>query len=299
MTYFRAVSRCLVIVFVFFGLANARAQSFEWWRDNVNWDGTTHWWKYLTTSPRYFGPNAFTVPQLNNGSADSTLSLGASAAFHFMKGDQTQNLTLYGNYTTKNNSISIDAQFVPHERFRLSHELKTERKVYYQDYYRTSTTGDVIVNTVFQIFPKWRDKVQLAMRVGVRMPSGGALGAARYADVPGYWIDAGAGIPFKNSNWKWTHMMGFLVWQTNSDNLRQNDAFLFGTGAEWNKNDFRLQIHAAGYLGYKNDGDKPVVLRCNIERKRKKTLYFLRLQQGIHDFKYFSGEAGAKLLFAN
>lgn len=272
-------------------------QSFEWWRDNVNWDGSTHWWKYLTVSPKYFGPNALSVPQMNNGSADSLVSLGASAAVHFMEGDHTQNLVLYGNYTTRNNSISIDAQFIPHERFQVSHELKTERKVYYQDYHRKSTTGDVVVNTVFQVFPRWRERVQLAMRVGVRMPSGGGLGAARYADVPAYWIDAGASFVFRGTGWKWNHMMGFLVWQTNEDDLRQNDAFLFGTGPEFNRGGFRFQLHAAGYLGYKENGDKPIVVRTNLERMRKKMVYFLRLQQGLHDFSYFTAEAGARLLF--
>ncbi len=280
----------------FLGFA-AGAQSFEWWRDNVNWDGVSHYWKYLTVSPKYFGPNALSVPPMNNGSADTIISLGASTAFHFMKGDKTQNLALYGNYTTRNNTISIDAQFIPYERFQVSHELKTERKVYYQDYQKKSTTGDVVVNTVFEVFQKWRDRVQLAMRVGVRMPSGGGLGAARYADVPGYWIDAGAGIPLGKTNWKLNQMIGFLVWQTNEDDLRQNDAFLFGTGAEYNKNGLRLQFHGVGYVGYKNNGDKPIVLRVNIEKKRKKASYFLRLQQGVHDFEYFTTEAGARLLF--
>jgi hypothetical protein len=287
-----------IILWLFFLCAcSANAQTFEWWRDNVQWDGTTHWWKYMTVSPKFFGPNALSVPSMNNGSADSTASLGVSGAFHFMKGDRTQNLVLYGNYTTPGNSISIDAQFIPHERFRLSHDLKTERKVYYQDYYRKSTTGDVVVNTVFQVFRKWRPRVQLAMRVGVRMPSGGGLGAARYADVPGYWIDAGAGIPIGKSNWKWNHMMGFLVWQTNEDHLRQNDAFLFGTGAEFNKNGLKMQLHGAGYIGYKDNGDKPIVFRANIEKVKSRCAYFLRLQQGLNDFEYFSVETGGRLLF--
>ena len=276
---------------------SAGAQSFEWWRDNVGWDGTTHYWKYMTISPKYFGPNALSVPSMNNGNADTIISLGASAAFHFMKGDKTQNLVLYGNYTTKSNTISVDAQFIPHERFNVSHELKTERKVYYQDYHKRSTTGDVVVNTVFQVFPKWRDKLQLAMRVGVRMPSGGALGAARYADVPGYWIDAGAGVPLGKTGWKFNQMLGFLVWQTNEDGLRQNDAFLFGTGAEYNRNGLHMQLYGAGYIGYKNNGDKPVVIRASIEKRKKQASLFLRLQQGVHDFEYFSTEAGARLLF--
>ena len=274
-----------------------KAQSFDWWKNNVNWDGTTHWWKYMTVSPAYFGPNALSVPAINNGSADSVLSLGATANFHFSKGDNTQNIMLYGNYTTKNNSISIDAQFVPYEQYQLSHQMKTKRKVYYQDYYRKKTVGDVIVNTSFQVFPRLREKIELAMRIGIRMPSGGALGAARYADVPAYWIDAGAGLPFHNRNWKWISMLGFLVWQTNSDNLRQNDAFLFGTGAEFNKNGFRLQAYGAGYVGYKNNGDKPIVARLNLEKKKSQMVYIFRLQQGFHDFSYLSVETGARVLF--
>jgi hypothetical protein len=277
--------------------APGKAQSFEWWRDNVSWDGTTHWWKYMTVSPKYFGPNALSVPAMNNGSADTTISLGASAAFHFMKGDKTQNLVLYGNYTTPSNTISVDAHFIPHERFQLSHDLKTERKVYYEDYHRTSTTGDVVVNTVFQVFRKWRPRLELAMRVGVRMPSGGGLGAARYADVPAYWIDAGAGIPLGKSHWKWNHMMGFLVWQTNEDHLRQNDAFLFGTGAEYNKKGWKMQLYGAGYIGYKDNGDKPIVVRANLEKAKNRTAYFLRLQQGMNDFEYLTVEAGGRVLF--
>jgi hypothetical protein len=274
-----------------------QAQTFEWWKNNVNWDGTTHWWKYMTVSPKYFGPNALTVPDINNGSADSILSLGASVDFHFSKGDKTRNLTLYGNYTTKNNSISIDARFVPYEHFNVSHEVKTERKVYYQDYYKRNTVGDVVVNTTFHVFPALRNRIQLAMRVGVRMPSGGALGAARYADVPGYWIDGGAAFLIRHTNWKWLYNMGFLVWQTNSDNLRQNDAFLFGTGAEFNKDKWRIQAYGSGYIGYKNNGDKPVVLRLNFDKRNKNLLYFLHLQQGIHDFSYTTAMAGVKIMF--
>lgn len=285
-------------VFLLFCSHSLSAQDFDWWKNNVNWDGTTHWWKYLTISPKYFGPNALTVPAINNGSADSTTSLSISGNFHFSKGDNTQNMTLYGNFTTKQNTISVDAQFIPYERFQMSHEKKTERKVYYKNYYDKETVGDVVVNTTIQLFQKWRENFQLALRVGVRMPAGGAQGAARYADVPGYWVDFGGAVPFKDHEWKWMSMLGFLVWQTNEDNdLRQDDAFLFGSGLEWNRKNIRMQAYGAGYLGYKNNGDKPVVLRLNFEKKKKHHVLLLRLQQGVHDFSYFSVEAGYRVLF--
>lgn len=286
-----------LLLITFFTSSHLSAQTLDWWKNNVNWDGTTHWWNYLVTSPKFFGPNAFTVPAINNGSADSVVSLAATANFHFSKGDHTQNIMLYGNLTTKKNTISIDAQFVPYEKFSMSHEKKTERRIYYKNYFDKKTVGDVIVNSTIQLFDKWRDKIQLALRVGIRMPSGGSLGAARYADVPAYWIDLGGAVPFLNTNWKWMGMAGFLVWQTNEDDLRQDDAFLFGSGMEWNKRNFRMQAYGAGYIGYKNNGDKPVVVRINLEKKKNRNVYIFRLQQGINDFNYFSVETGYRYIF--
>jgi hypothetical protein len=290
--------RCLFLLVLLFPLYSS-AQTFDWWRNLVNWDGVSHWSTYQIVSPKYFGPNALSVPMINNGSVDSVVSLGLTGNFHFSDGDNTQNVMLYGNYTTKSNTISVDAQFVPYERFQVSHAKKEERRVYYKDYYTKSTAGDVVVSTTVQLFERWRRKnVHTAMRVGIRMPSGGALGAARYADVPAYWIDAGMSLVMKNNPaWKWMTMLGFLVWQTNDDDLKQNDAFLFGTGVEWNYRGFRLQAYGAGFIGYKENGDKPVVARLNLEKAKKRLVYLLRLQQGLNDFDYFTVETGARLLF--
>jgi hypothetical protein len=274
------------------------SQSDIWWNNNVNWDGHTHWSRYIQIVPKYMGPNALSVPMINNGSIDSTTSIGMTANAHISNGDNTQNLVLYGNYTTKNNSIAIDIQFVPYEQFQVSHQKKTERKVFFLDYYKNKCVGDVTANTTFQLFPGKRDKIQLAMRLGLRMPSGGLLGAARYGDVPAYWIDAGGGIPFRNSNWKWIGMAGFLVWQTNEDKHRQDDAILFGTGFEWNKNGLRLQAYATGFSGYRNNGDRPTLARLSLEKKKNRKVFIFRLQQGLHDFAYTSIEAGARIILS-
>lgn len=278
--------------------SGARSQDFNWWSNNVNWDGVSHWYEYLIVSPKYFGPNALPVPAINNGSADSLISLAATGNLHFSKGDKTQNLMLYGNFTAKNNIFSVEMQFVPYERFEMTHATKEERKVYYKEYYKKNVVGDVIFSTTVQLFQRWRDKIQLAGRVGVRMPSGGAQGAARYTDGPGYWIDLGWGLPFKNSICKWIGMGGFYVWQTNDDALRQNDAFVFGTGLEWNSaKALRIQAYGAGYVGYKANGDKPLLLRLNLEKRVNRFAYLLRFQQGLHDFDYFTTEFGGRYIF--
>ena len=59
----------------------------------------------------------------------------------------------------------------------------------------------------------------------------------------------------------------------------------------------KLQTYVAGYLGYLNIGDKPVVFRASLEKKIKRTSLLLGFQQGLHDFKYSSGEVGMKYRF--
>ena len=286
------------LLIIFFLLpAVVQAQTFVWWKNLVNWDGKTDWWSYQTTNAKYYGPNAFTIPAINNGDIDSSTSLGLTGSMHFSKGDNTQNFTIYGNYASKDHNIAVDAYFIPYEHFKLSHAIKEERRVYYKGYNMTHTVGDVIVNTTIRMFNKWRPRFQTAVRVGVRMPSGGAQDAARYADVPFYWIDFGGSLPFRNSNWKWVTNAGFLVWQTNDAHLRQDDAFLFGMGLEYNHNGFRFQGYTGGYLGYMENGDKPIVVRMNFEKKMSRYTYLFRLQQGVYDFNYFTVETGARYMF--
>ena len=60
------VMKYRVLIFVLLVPLFATAQTFDWWKNLVHWDGTTYWWKYLTMSPKYFGPNAIPVPAINN-----------------------------------------------------------------------------------------------------------------------------------------------------------------------------------------------------------------------------------------
>jgi hypothetical protein len=114
----------------------------------------------------------------------------------------------------------------------------------------------------------------------------------------GYYFDISAGKPLGQSGWKLVGMAGFYCWQIDKGDLRQNDAFLFGAGVEFEKNTWKLQGNLSGYLGYMEDqGDKPILVRAATEKKFGKLSLFLRFQQGIHDFDYTSAELGVKKFF--
>jgi hypothetical protein len=281
-----------ILCFFFFA---GKSQDFGWWAQSVGWDGISHWSHYMITQPAYMGPNALPVPRTGNGSIDSISSIAVTGNFHFSKGDNTQNITLYANYSLVKNVISFDASWVPYERFTLSHEIKTKRHVFSQFYYDRHAVGDILLNTNFQLLNKWRKHIQLALRIGYRFPAGTGFGLARTSDGPGYHFDLSFGKPFKNSSLKWIGMAGFYTWQIVSDKHRQDDAFLFGSGMEWNTKSLHLQTYIAGYIGYlEKSGDKPVVFRVSAEKKLKRSSLLLGFQQGLNDFKYSSGEVGVK-----
>jgi hypothetical protein len=252
----------------------------------------------MISQPGYLGPNALPVPRIGNGSIDSSFSVSATGNLHFSKGDNTQNITLYANYCLVKDVIALDLSWVPYEHFTMSHAIKEKRHVFSHFYYDRQASGDVQLNTSIQLLNKWRKDIHLALRVGYRFPAGSGFGTARYTDGPGYYFDLSFGKPFNHSAFKWIGMLGFYSWQIISDKHRQDDAFLFGSGAEWNNRSFRLQTYIAGYLGYlEKSGDKPVVFRTSLEKKLKRCGLLLGFQQGLHDFKYTTAEAGVKYLF--
>ncbi|RXK60385.1 hypothetical protein ESA94_07905 [Lacibacter luteus] len=276
---------------------SSAAQTAEWWERTVRWDGVSHWSHYIKFSPAYLGPNALPVPSVTNGLADSNHSVTISAAGHFMPGDRTLNATIKGNYSIVKNKVSVDAMWVPVEFYTMSHKLKEERHVFYLAYNRNKAMGDLHLNFNVQLLNPNKHKHALAFRAGYRYPTSSNVASARMTDAPGYFFDVSTGGALsKNRKWKYMAMAGFLVWQLNNDQP-QNDAFLFGTGVEYNHKTFQLQTTVAGFLGYLNDGDKPVVGRIKAGTVKPGLNWQLQLQQGFHDFRYTSIEVGTKYIF--
>jgi hypothetical protein len=293
------MKKLTVLLIVFLYSLTSFAQGYQWWADNVRWDGVTYWKKYIIYSPYYLGPNALPVPSLPNGKIDSLHSIGLSGNFHTMRGDQTVNAAIYGTYVLVKDVIAFDFYMVPYEYFNQSHALKTERKVFYVFYNSKEARGDLIVNTKIQLFKKLQPKFNLMLRAGYRFATSSNYAAARYTDAPGYTFDLNASKPIgKKQNLLLKGMLGFYSWQLNEDLFEQNDAVLFGFGTELHLKKLTLDLYTAGYLGYlKQRKDKPVVLRMGLQYKIKKAALFFNAQQGVRHFRYLSLETGFRRFF--
>lgn len=264
------------------------SQGHDWWANNVQWDGVTHWSEYIISAPRYLGPNALPVPAINQGFIDNEHSISVEIASHFNPGDKTQNLGIRANYNLVSDLISFDIYWIPWEHFNVSHDTKTERNVFHTFYDETTANGDLYLNTNVSIWNKQLSSSVL--RLGYKFPTSTMQGAARYTNAPGYYLDLGTSWTLSKSDFtsfRIFNMLGFYAWQTNLDEQFQNDAFLTGLGLEYIRKRWTFTSGIRAYFGYLV-GDRPIVLKQVLDYKWTRWNTSLSLQHGLQHYPYTS-----------
>lgn len=262
-----------------------------------NWDGITHWSKYMKYSPKYFGPNALPIPDVKNGTIIQNVEISLAGEYHYNKLDPTTNLFARIEIPVVKKRINIEAYVVPLEFYNTDSTLRIERRTLNKQGSGVAG-GDIYVINNIQIVS---DKIKIpdiALRLGLRTASGTNLSHARYTDAPGYFFDVSFGkkiIKSKiNDNYlKLYFSGGFYCWQTNRDDFRQNDAYMFSLGTDFFINRTLLSLQSASYQGYIGNGDKPWVVRGSLKYKFNKSLHFEScFEYGIHDYDYQSIRIG-------
>ncbi len=262
----------------------ASSQDHQWWADNVQWDGKSHWSSYIISMPRYLGPNALPIPELSWGNVPEHSTLGWELQGHFMRGDRTANAVLRGVYRVTPGKIALEAFWIPAEYAVVSHERKTERRVFHRFYDRRWATGDVYVQTTLQLF-KGGNKEGFMLRIGQRMPASNMQGAARFTDAPGFYSDLSKSMEL-GGDWCLAGMAGVYIWQTNRDDQFQNDALLFGAGLSRSFGPVQMDLSFRGYLGYMGSGDDPLAAAARILFSGERWNGRFTLQQGFLDLRY-------------
>jgi len=254
MIHFRYTVPCWIFLFFFMLSGNCRAQDdFEWWNEAHNWDGSTHWTRYIIYSPYYLGPNAIPVPHSEKGKIKDKVELKTRFYSHISSGDKTQNIHLSLYIPLAKNKVAIEFYGVPYETFKMDYETVLERRVRYQDGEGTAI-GDFYFSTIIQILKK-ENLPEVAFRIAGKTASGNNLGYARYTDAPGYFFDVSFGKDFifnqEQSFFIRPHgMFGFYSWQMNLPDNQQNDAILYGFGLDLNYKTWFLNNVIEGNSGY-------------------------------------------------
>lgn len=269
----------IISILIFIDTPNSYAES---WRDKT---------ELLIYAPRYFGPNAFPMPELRSGRVGQRYEIELRGEYHHYSGDKTRDLFARVLLPFVKGRAGVEVSLVITEKYKMTPETRDER-------YAVETEspipchGDVIFSSFFQVLKseKWVDAM---ISANLKTASGGRLCDARYTDAAAYWFDATLGrdlIKSADGHFKLRAqaMAGFYCWMTNDLVHRQNDAILYGGGLSGTYRNFALSTDISGFHGYKNNGDRPLVLRNKLTYEIKKNIISFRYNHGMKDNLYDS-----------
>ena len=276
---------CFVFVFSF------SCFSEEDWRDNM---------RNLVYSPKYFGANAFPIPEIRSGIISDKYEIEVRYDYHRTDGDKTHNP--FGRIFVPfgKGIAALDVSWIPIERYEMSREIKKERNITNPTPGK-SAHGDVVIIAMFQVLKdkRWLDA---EMSVGLKTASGNMLIDARYTDAANYWCDVHFGRDVYSSevldlDIRAVAMGGFYCYMTNSLVHRQNDALMLGGGVKSRMGGLFLDADFRGFNGYWDRGDRPVLFHTNLKYAGKNHAVFLRFQTGLNDHIYQTYSAGYTISF--
>ncbi|HAG15838.1 MAG TPA: hypothetical protein DCG69_04845 [Bacteroidales bacterium] len=295
--YFRIVQsvwnrKLLLLNFLFVFVEYAAAQG-TWWNTINQWDRVTPWERYLTPSPGFMGPNAFPVPEIENGLLEKQLTLETAVEGHFNRHEQTENLYTRLFIPFKNQKVGIQLFLVPFEIYSYDQFIRDQRSSTDYDGQGVAS-GDLYIGTAIQLIENRKWLPDALLSINIKTASGNQYGAARFSDSPGYFFDLsfGKSVYFNSSHKTWIRfytLVGFYSWHTNLAAHFQDEAVVYGIGAGLELKYFSLNQNFGGFSGFLNNGDRPQVYRVELSSKSNRSVnYKIRFQYGFKDIDYRS-----------
>lgn len=252
-------------------------------------------------STYYFGPNAFPVPDMLDGTVRKKLYVEFGGDYYKgWRGDVTRDVSLKVVLPLFSNKVNLSC-WVPFEFWRNSERnIKVCRLEHVTDrrLMKGNTIGDIYLSTDLQVLSQQRHYVDCTARVALKTASSYFYFLGRYYDSPGYFGDVSVGRTFKTSpggfvcGVRLAVSTGFLCWQT--DNGRQDDAYMYGAQLQLLlAGGLKLACTFGGYSGWEHSlangtdaHDSPMTIKTDCEWNYKNWKVAARVQHGLRDYPY-------------
>ncbi len=250
-------------------------------------------------SPYYFGPNAFPIPDMLDGTTikDLRVELAGNNYTGFEK-DLTTDISLKLTIPLFSDRVNLSVWMPVVEFWRNTLERQRTCRLQDEKVMTGCESGDVYISTDMWILQADRHWIDASLRAGVKTASGNGFATARYYDCPGYFFDASFAKPikFKDSFFEELRIAasgGFLCWQTG--NGRQNDAVMYGAMVKLKTRLFTLSETFGGYSGWEGSasrvpelypGDCPMSLKTDLVWHIRRFDLIFRYQYGLRDYPF-------------
>lgn len=247
-------------------------------------------------APAYFGPNAFPVPDMLDGRVQNHLRVEIAGDGYFgFQGDKTADVFARMFIPLFTDRVNLTVWMPMMEWYELTPERIATCRVPDSLAHSGSGAGDAYFSTDIQILRDKKWAPDIALRAACKSASGGQYELARHYDCPGYFMDLSLGKSWylgerqasdevKAVELRVAGSVGFLCWQT--DNGRQNDAVMYGLQLLVKSQYVSLRTTWSGYVGWENDGDKPMIIKGRLSGHAKQFEPYVEYQYGIKDYPF-------------
>lgn len=244
-------------------------------------------------APAYFGPNAFPVPEMLDGRVQKQLRAEiAGDGYLGFQGDKTADAFARVFIPLFTDRVNLTVWMPVMEWYEMTPERMAMCRVPDSLAHRGSGAGDAYFSTDIQILRDKKWAPDIALRAACKSASGGQYELARHYDCPGYFMDLSVGKSWylgekqeaKGVELRVAGSAGFLCWQT--DNGRQNDAVMYGLQLLMKSQYVSLRTTYSGYVGWENDGDKPMIIKGRLSGHAKQFEPYVEYQYGIKDYPF-------------
>ncbi len=254
-------------------------------------------------APDYFGPNAFPIPDMLDGTTLSDWKIELSSDyFAGHRQDKTYdvalkctcplfsdrvNLTLWLSAISEWYVMSDES----HEHSRLSDDIEKKGQEF----------GDAYISTDIHLMKQSRSRPDISLRVALKTALGYGFFKARYYDTPGYFFDTSVAksLYFESRYLRELRFVasgGFLCWQT--DNGRQNDAVMYGVQLKLSGEHYSFSQSFGGYSGWEKDGDCPMSVKSELRLNCGRVEPLIFFQYGLRDYPYTQLKVGVAYTFS-
>ena len=151
-------------------------------------------------APAYFGPNAFPVPQMSDGTTSARWKAELYSEHFFgtmsdWRDDYTTSIFARLTIPLFSPRVNLVIGGPVYEFFHSGPSANAFRRLPYAGDINYHTPGDIYVSTDFQTLVQSRHGIDMTVRAALKSASGSHYEYARYYDSPGYFFDASF-IPF-------------------------------------------------------------------------------------------------------
>lgn len=246
--------------------------------------------KKTLVAPGYFGPNAFQVPEMNNGTVYDHFHVELAGDYfsgRLVPGalDRAVDLNIECHIPLFSDRANLTVWWPVHEWWDTDAGVAAARRIDPALAGRGHDAGPAYISVDILLMTERQYRPSIVVRSVLRTAAEKAtFASARSYDAPGYFFDITAGKDL--GPLRVALSTGFLCWQT--DNGRQNDAIMFGTMASCQLPWASISAQYGGYWGWERDGDFPRTIRTRIDGGPSQWPIrpFLQYQHGFHDWPF-------------